>query len=171
MSKRQITNVAGSVHQRLLNIAKHTDRRFNDLVQYYTDERWLYRLSQSRYGEQFVLKGALMLLVWKTRDVRQYAVGQEGGLGRPAVPTEAYRRHGQTHPTGRQGLALLGSHGLRVLNLTGPAQPRAEGHDQDVRSPPLPVDHEYVRRPERRYLHRVAEASKIDCGLGQPKTA
>jgi hypothetical protein len=63
MTKRQIKNVAGSVHRRLLNIARQTDRRFNDLLQYYTDERWLYRLSQSQYGERFVLKGALMLLV------------------------------------------------------------------------------------------------------------
>ncbi len=70
MTKRQITNVAGSVHRRLLNIAKQTDRRFNDLVQYYADERWLYRLSQSQYGERFVLKGALMLLVWKTPVMR-----------------------------------------------------------------------------------------------------
>lgn len=66
MTKRLIKNVAGSVHQRLLNFAKQTDRRFNDVVQYYADERWLYRLSRSQYGEQFVLKGALMLLVWKT---------------------------------------------------------------------------------------------------------
>lgn len=66
MTKRLIKNVAGSVHQRLLNFAKQTDRRFNDVVQYYADERWLYRLSRSQHGEQFVLKGALMLLVWKT---------------------------------------------------------------------------------------------------------
>jgi len=70
MTKRQIKNVAGSVHRRLLNIAKQTDRRFNDLVQYYADERWLYRLSQSQHGERFVLKGALMLLVWKTPVMR-----------------------------------------------------------------------------------------------------
>ncbi|GMU24299.1 MAG: hypothetical protein AMXMBFR13_43730 [Phycisphaerae bacterium] len=70
MTKRQITNVAESVHRRLLNIAKQTDRRFNDLVQYYADERWLYRLSQSQHGERFVLKGALMLLVWKTPVMR-----------------------------------------------------------------------------------------------------
>lgn len=66
MTKRQIKNVACSVHRRLLNIAKQADRRFNDLLQYYADERWLYRLSQSKHGERFVLKGALMLLVWKT---------------------------------------------------------------------------------------------------------
>ncbi len=70
MTKRQIKNVTGSVHQRLLNIARQTDRRFNDLVQYYADERWLYRLAQSQHGERFVLKGALMLIVWKTPVMR-----------------------------------------------------------------------------------------------------
>jgi hypothetical protein len=70
MTRRQIQNVAGSVHRRLLNIAKQTDRRFNDLVQYYADERWLYRLSQSQHGERFVLKAALMLLVWRTPVMR-----------------------------------------------------------------------------------------------------
>ena len=70
MTKRQIKNVASSVQRRLLNIAKQADRPFNDFVQYYADERWLYRLSQSQHGKRFVLKGALMLLVWKTPVMR-----------------------------------------------------------------------------------------------------
>jgi predicted nucleotidyltransferase component of viral defense system len=70
MTKRRVKDVSRSVHQRLLNLAKQTDRRFNDLVQYYADERWLYRLSQSRYNDRFVLKGALMLLVWDTPVMR-----------------------------------------------------------------------------------------------------
>jgi predicted nucleotidyltransferase component of viral defense system len=66
MTKRPIKDVAASVHQRLLNIAKESGRRFNDLVQHYALERWLFRLSRSAYGERFVLKGALLLVVWKT---------------------------------------------------------------------------------------------------------
>lgn len=66
MTKRPVKNVAGSVHQRLLDVARKADRRFNDLVQHYAGERWLYRLSQSQHGERFVLKGALLLLVWDT---------------------------------------------------------------------------------------------------------
>lgn len=68
-------NIAASVHQRLLNIARESDRPFNELVQYYALERWLYRPAQSDYQNQFILKGALMLLVWKlpitrpTRDI------------------------------------------------------------------------------------------------------
>ncbi len=66
MTKRPIKDVAASVHQRLLNVAKQSDRRFNDLLQHYALERWLFRLSRSAYGERFVLKGALLLVVWKT---------------------------------------------------------------------------------------------------------
>ena len=63
-------NVADSVHQRLLNIARQSGRRFNDLFQHYALERWLFRLSQSAYGERFVLKGALLLVAWNTPTTR-----------------------------------------------------------------------------------------------------
>ena len=68
-------NVGISVHHRLKNAAEKSGRTFNDLVQYYAVERWLYRLSQSRYANLFVLKGALMLVAWRapvlraTRDI------------------------------------------------------------------------------------------------------
>lgn len=65
MNKR-VTNQAASVHQRLLNLARNSGRPFNDLLQFYAIERFLYRLAQSRYQDRLVLKGALMLLVWKT---------------------------------------------------------------------------------------------------------
>ena len=72
---KALKNVAASVHQRLLNLARQTGRPFNELAQYYALERWLYRLAQSDYRNLFILKGALMLLVWKmpvtrpTRDI------------------------------------------------------------------------------------------------------
>lgn len=65
MRDRTITNLAASVHQRLLNHAKETGRSFNDLLQHFAMERLLYRLSQSEYADRFVLKGALMLVVWQ----------------------------------------------------------------------------------------------------------
>jgi hypothetical protein len=56
-------NMSASVRQRLLNRAKRDRRPFNELLQYYAMERFLYRLSQSAHAERFVLKGALMLRV------------------------------------------------------------------------------------------------------------
>lgn len=63
-------NLAASVRQRLLNRARQERRPFNELLQYYAMERFLYRLSQSAHAERFVLKGALMLRVWQAPEAR-----------------------------------------------------------------------------------------------------
>jgi hypothetical protein len=65
MSPKPVSNVAASVHQRLLNQAREANRPFNELLQYYSMERFLYRLSKSPYADKFVLKGALMLVAWQ----------------------------------------------------------------------------------------------------------
>jgi hypothetical protein len=57
-------NRAASVHARLADIARRTGRPFQELLQYYAMERFLYRLSKSPHAARFVLKGALMLRVW-----------------------------------------------------------------------------------------------------------
>jgi len=57
-------NVAASVRQRLLNKARAEKRPFNELLQYYAMERFLYRLSKSEHKDKFILKGAMMLRVW-----------------------------------------------------------------------------------------------------------
>ena len=50
---------------RLLNQAHAQKRPFQELLQYYAIERFLYRLSRSRDPEQFILKGALLLTAWR----------------------------------------------------------------------------------------------------------
>ena len=61
---KNVKNIAASVHQRLLNKAKESSRPFNELLQYFAIERFIYRLSKSPYADRFILKGALMLSVW-----------------------------------------------------------------------------------------------------------
>jgi len=63
-------NIPASVRQRLLNRAKSDRRPFNELLQYYAMERFLYRLSQSAHADRFILKGALMLRVWRSPELR-----------------------------------------------------------------------------------------------------
>ncbi|MGE5313144.1 MAG: nucleotidyl transferase AbiEii/AbiGii toxin family protein [Acidobacteriota bacterium] len=63
-------NIAASVHERLLNRARREGRPFNELLQYYAMERFLYRLSVSRHAERFILKGALLLRVWQSPEIR-----------------------------------------------------------------------------------------------------
>lgn len=65
-----VKNIPASIQQRLLNYAKHDKRSFNELLQYYAMERFLYRLSQSAYAHCFILKGALMLRVWRFLEFR-----------------------------------------------------------------------------------------------------
>ena len=57
-------NIAASVHQRLLNKAKESSRPFNEILQHFAIERFIYRLSKSPYADRFVLKGALMFSAW-----------------------------------------------------------------------------------------------------------
>lgn len=54
-------DTAASVRQKLLNKAREEKRPFQELLQYYAMERFLYRLSQSPHNGCFTLKGALML--------------------------------------------------------------------------------------------------------------
>jgi hypothetical protein len=63
-------NLEASIHQRLLNQARKSGRPFNELLQYFAIERFLYRLSQSPHQKKFVLKGALMFAVWQAEPAR-----------------------------------------------------------------------------------------------------
>lgn len=69
------TNKAASVRARLLNVAKAQGLDFNQVLVRYALERVLYRLTQSRHADRFLLKGALLFTLWydmphrATRDV------------------------------------------------------------------------------------------------------
>ncbi len=63
--RRPVKDLARSVHDRLLALAKQTGRPFTEVLLLYAMERFLYRLSQSKESRKFVLKGGLMLRVWK----------------------------------------------------------------------------------------------------------
>lgn len=60
----KVKNIAASVHQRLLNKAKKSSRPFNEILQHFAIERFIYRLSKSPHADKFVLKGALMFSAW-----------------------------------------------------------------------------------------------------------
>lgn len=70
MTKRPRSNLAASVHQLLMNKASQTHRPFNELLQYYAIECFLYRLSKSPYAGKFILKGALMFTAWRLESYR-----------------------------------------------------------------------------------------------------
>ncbi len=65
MTAKNVWNVTASVKQKLLNKSRTEERSFEELVRRYAMERFLYRLSQSKYRDRLILKGALMFAVWK----------------------------------------------------------------------------------------------------------
>ena len=58
------TQVAASIRQRLLNLARERGGDFQQLMVSYALERLLYRLAQSSHRDRFVLKGALLFRLW-----------------------------------------------------------------------------------------------------------
>lgn len=57
-------NIAASVRQRLLNLAREQQEEFQGLLTRYALERLLYRISQSIHRDTFILKGAILFSVW-----------------------------------------------------------------------------------------------------------
>jgi len=58
---KKARNIAASHRAKLLVLAQHRGDNFQFLLGRWTIERFLYRLSQSRYQKEFVLKGASSL--------------------------------------------------------------------------------------------------------------
>lgn len=90
---KSVTNVAASVRQRLLNLARARKEDFGLLLTKYALERMLYRISQSEHQAVFVLKGALLFELWTdqryrpTRDADFLATGDSD----PARFAEIFR--------------------------------------------------------------------------------
>jgi hypothetical protein len=70
LTQTPLKNIAASVRQRLLDKSRSDMRPFQELAQYYAMERFLYRLSLSKHSKRFILKGALMLRIWKSPRIR-----------------------------------------------------------------------------------------------------
>ena len=67
---KSITNVAASIRQCLLELARERKEDFGLLLTKYGLQRVLYRIAESKYQEQFVLKGALLFELWTGQPYR-----------------------------------------------------------------------------------------------------
>lgn len=80
------TDIAKSIHQRLLNVRDRTGENFNNMLVRYGLERLLYRITLSNHSDAFVLKGAMLFALWNdvpgrpTRDIDLL------GFGNPTHP-------------------------------------------------------------------------------------
>ncbi len=81
--KPPIKNMGASVRSRLLNVSKQRRQPFDLLLNNYVLERLLYRLSQTKHRDRFILKGAMLLTKWfedpmrPTRDLDFLAIGND----------------------------------------------------------------------------------------------
>jgi predicted nucleotidyltransferase component of viral defense system len=83
-----IKNIAASIQARLKNEAERQGRPFAEILQYYAMERFLFRLSKTKYATKFILKGGLLFYVWniplrrstKDIDFRGYVVNSRESL-------------------------------------------------------------------------------------------
>lgn len=75
MTTENPTNLPASVRARLRNKADEIGLDFNQVLQYYAMERFLYRMSKTKWADCLIVKGAAMLRVWDgavarpTRDI------------------------------------------------------------------------------------------------------
>ena len=84
MTRRRPRNIAASVRQRLLNLARDEGEDFNHVLIRYANERLLYRLGKSGFRDQFVLKGAVLFEVWSASPHRATRDVDLLGFGEPA---------------------------------------------------------------------------------------
>ncbi|CCE06337.1 conserved hypothetical protein [Bradyrhizobium sp. STM 3843] len=75
--------MGASVRARLLNLSKQRRQPFELLLNNYVLERLLYRLSQTKHRDRFILKGAMLLTKWfedplrPTRDLDLLGIGKD----------------------------------------------------------------------------------------------
>jgi predicted nucleotidyltransferase component of viral defense system len=65
MSPGKNNSSPNSVHDRLLNEARKLGEDYQVTFMRYLIERFLYRLSKSRYHDQYILKGAMLFRIWE----------------------------------------------------------------------------------------------------------
>ncbi|MCE5329440.1 nucleotidyl transferase AbiEii/AbiGii toxin family protein [bacterium] len=63
--EKEVKNKAASIRAKLMNIARTEGIDFDALLLRYFQERFLYRLSISKFSEHFVLKGGLLMICFK----------------------------------------------------------------------------------------------------------
>ncbi len=65
MNKDNITNYGKSIRSKLLNVAKKENVFYQTVLTRYFQERLLYRMSQTRYRDNFYLKGGALLYAFE----------------------------------------------------------------------------------------------------------
>lgn len=65
MTRADKRDLAASIKQRLLNLARDTGQDFQALLTRFALERLLYRVGRSPYRDRLLLKGAFLFVAWQ----------------------------------------------------------------------------------------------------------
>jgi len=141
-------DVAHSIRQRLQQIARTSGRPFQEIFQYFVMERFLYRVSRSRYADKFVLKGALMFTAWKAAEFR---------------PTRDIDFLGKT---GNDRDEIAAAFREICENETEPDGLRFDAASLEANVIKEDADYEGVRVTFVAYLEKARFAMQIDVGFG-----
>jgi len=148
MSGKSPKNVAASVRQRLLNRIRQSGQDANLIWSRYATERLLYRLSVSEYSQDFVLKGAVLFMVWL------------GDLHRPTMDVDLLGR-------GEDSGARMEDVFRRVCDVGVPAD-GLRFDPRSVKSIPIRRDQQYhgQRVTLTAYLGKARIPLQVDVGFG-----
>jgi predicted nucleotidyltransferase component of viral defense system len=102
-------HIAHSVRQRLLNIARETGQDYNRILVRYSLERLLYRLSVSEFSDRFILKGAMLFVVWADQQYRATQDLDLLGIGSnsPQQVADSFRQIAEVLPQTPDGMAYI----------------------------------------------------------------
>jgi predicted nucleotidyltransferase component of viral defense system len=142
------TDIAKSIHQRLLNVRDKTGENFNNLLVRYGLERLLYRLVISEHADSFVLKGAMLFTLWH---------------GIPGRPTRDIDLLGLGHPTHERLRQIFTDACKAQVEEDGLEFDSKSIHTEDIRD-----DQEYfgVRIRLVGFLGNARIPIQIDVGFG-----
>lgn len=68
--RKSVQNIGASVRARLQSVARERNQTFQLVLTHYVLERLLYRLSQTKHRNSFVLKGAMLITKWFNAPLR-----------------------------------------------------------------------------------------------------
>ena len=85
MTKKRPANLPASIHQRLLNLSVSRSEDPNLILTRFALERLLYRLAQSEFSDQFILKGAMLFSLWAESPHRPTRDLDLLGFGEPSI--------------------------------------------------------------------------------------
>jgi hypothetical protein len=109
--REAVRNIGASVRGRLQNISRERNQTFQLVLTHYVLERLLYRLSQTKYRDRFVLKGAMLITKWfadplrPTQDLDLLGFGDAAGRPDACVRPRPCQNSAMEFVCGRCGVS------------------------------------------------------------------